>query len=224
MSASNKSLTKEEIRARYFAHDLPIDRHGNYMERVGNEDRGRTGFCALLHYKLIEGMSDEEALAQMKTYEMSPIESKFTLNKAKEFITDVLEINLDEIRSNMRSTSRYIYLDIQKIMLELEHRYEDQRHGYIEVDGHHFQADETSRQVLGQYIQSETAPDYWLNTSNTRIEPFTLEQCKALMAAIVKRDQQLHNAMSAQKSEIRQYAEQRDYDTIRALALEMGLE
>lgn len=223
MSASNKSLTKEEIRARYFAHDLPIDRHGNYMERVGNEDRGRTGFCALLHYKLIEGMSDEEALAQMQTYEMSPIESKFTLNKAKEFITDVLEINLDEIRTNMRSTARYIYLDIQKIMLEMEHRYEDQRHGYIEVDGRYFQADETSRQMLGQYIQSETAPSYWLDTANTRIEPFSLEQCKALMGAIVARDQRLHHAMSEQKKEIRAWAEARDYDSIKAFALEQGL-
>lgn len=223
MSASNKSLTKEEIRARYFAHDLPIDRHGNYMERVGNEDRGRTGFCALLHYKLIEGMSDEEALAQMQTYEMSPIESKFTLNKAKEFITDVLEINLDEIRTNMRSTARYIYLDIQKIMLEMEHRYEDQRHGFIEVDGRYFQADETSRQMLGQYIQSETAPSYWLDTANTRIEPFSLEQCKALMAAIVARDQRLHHAMSEQKREIRAWAEARDYDSIKAFALEQGL-
>lgn len=223
MSASNKSLTKEEIRARYFAHDLPIDRHGNYMERVGNEDRGRPGFCALLHYKLIEGMSDEEALAQMQTYEMSPIESKFTLNKAKEFITDVLEINLDEIRTNMRSTARYIYLDIQKIMLEMEHRYEDQRHGFIEVDGRYFQADETSRQMLGQYIQSETAPSYWLDTANTRIEPFSLEQCKALMAAIVARDQRLHHAMSEQKKEIRAWAEARDYDSIKAFALEQGL-
>ncbi|MCU6405838.1 DUF4376 domain-containing protein, partial [Enterobacter quasiroggenkampii] len=145
-------------------------------------------------------------------------------NKAKEFITAVLEIDLDEIRSNMRSTSRYIYLDIQKIMLEIEHRYEAPRHGYIEVDGRHFQADETSRQMLGQYIQSETAPDYWLDTSNTRIEPFTLEQCKTLLAAIVNRDQEVHNVMSAQKLGMREYAEQRNYDAMHALTLEMVLE
>ncbi|HHS7556374.1 TPA: hypothetical protein ACTPQ1_004666, partial [Salmonella enterica] len=177
MSVNDQSLTNDEIRARYFKRDLPIDRHGNFMERIGAQDQGRTGFCALLHYHLIEGMSDKEALERMKLYEMSAIEANFTLKRTKEFISNVLEIDLDEIRKNMKSTVRYIYEDVQKMLQELDHRYEDQRHSYIEFEGRHFQADETSRASLGQYIQAGHAPDYWLDTTNARIEPFSVEQC-----------------------------------------------
>lgn len=223
MSVIDESLTKEEIRQRYFSRGLPIDRHGNYMERIGNEDRGRAGFCALLHYKLIEGLEDKAAIEQMRSYDMSEIEANFTLQKAKEFISDVLEIDLEEIRNNVRSTVRYIYQDVQKIMIEMERLYEEQRYAPIELNGRYFQTDSTSRQMLSQYIQSETAPDYWLDTSNARVEPFTLEQCKELMATIVKRDQKLHNQKTEQKKELRLLAERRDYDTIRAYALEMGI-
>ena len=224
MSVVDESLTKEEIRQRYFNKGLPIDRFGNYIEYVGNEWYDRGGLCTLLHYKLIDGMSDKEALEQMRRNEVSEIEANFTLKKAKEFISDVLEIDLDEIRSNVRSTARYIYLDVQKIMMALETRYEAQRYEPIQLNDRHFQADAISRQMLGQYIQSETAPEYWLDTANTRLEPFTLEECKELLSEIVKRDQKLHGQMTAQKKELRLLAEQRDYDTIRALALEMGLE
>lgn len=224
MPALDKSLINEDIRARFFSRLSPIDRHGNFLGHIGTEDRGRTGFCTLLHYKLLDGMSDEDALDQMRSYNMSDIEANFTLKKAKEFISDKLEIDLDEIRSNVRSTARYIYLDVQKIMMALEKRYEAQRYEPIQLNERHFQADAISRQMLGQYIQSETAPEYWLDTANTRLEPFTLEECKKLLSEIVKRDQKLHGQMTAQKKELRLLAEQRDYDTIHALALEMGLE
>ncbi|AWN08854.1 hypothetical protein MLDJOKPK_00279 [Salmonella phage SPAsTU] len=223
MSASDKSLTKDEIRARYFERDLPIDRHGNYMERIGAQDQGRTGFCALLHYHLIEGMSDKDALAKMKLYEMSAIEANFTLKRAKEFISDVLEIDLDDIRKNMKSTARYIYEDVQKMLQELDHRYEDQRHGFIEFEGCHFQADENSRSILGQYIQANHAPEYWLDTTNTRIEPFSVEQCQALLAAIVQRDQELHATMSDAKKQIRVLAEARDFTGLKALQEQLGM-
>lgn len=223
MSASDKSLTKDEIRARYFERDLPIDRHGNYMERIGAQDQGRTGFCALLHYHLIEGMSDKDALAKMKLYEMSAIEANFTLKRAKEFISDVLEIDLDDIRKNMKSTARYIYEDVQKMLQELDHRYEDQRHGFIEFEGRHFQADENSRSILGQYIQANHAPEYWLDTTNTRIEPFSVEQCQALLAAIVQRDQELHATMSDAKKQIRVLAEARDFTGLKALQEQLGM-
>lgn len=223
MSATGEGLTKEEIRRRYFAHDLPIDRHGNYMEKIGSEDHGRTGFCALLHYKLIDGMSDREALEQMRNYDMSEIEARFTLQKAKDFVNDTLGIDLEEIRTGLRSTVRYIFTDVQKILSALEFRYQDARYAEIQVGDFTFQADEKSQVALSRYIQSETAPAYWLTANNTRIEPFTLEQCKTLLAAIVERDQKLHHAMSEQKSEVRAWAEARDYDSIKAFALEQGL-
>lgn len=223
MSVTDKSLTNEEIRARYFQRDLPIDRHGNFMERIGAQDQGRTGFCALLHYHLIEGMSDKEALARMKLYEMSEIEANFTLKRTKEFIANVLEIDLDEIRGNLKSTARYIYEDVQKMLLELDHRYEDERHGYIEFEGSYFQADESSRTILGQYIQADTAPEYWLDTLNTKHSPFTVDQCKALLGAIVARDQVLHSAMADNKRQIRELAEKRDYTGLKTLSESLGM-
>lgn len=223
MSVTDKSLTNEEIRARYFLRDQPIDRHGNFMTRIGAEDKGRAGFCALLHYHLIEGLSDKEALQRMALYEMSTIEANFTLKRSKEFVAEVLGIDLEEIRKNLKSTARYIYEDVQKMLLELDHRYEDQRHGFIEVEGRYFQADETSRGILGQYIQADHAPEYWLTTTNERLTPFSIEQCKALLGAMVRRDQELHTAMSDTKRRIRELAEQRDFTGLKTLAEELGM-
>ncbi|QVW55314.1 hypothetical protein pEaSNUABM29_00274 [Erwinia phage pEa_SNUABM_29] len=223
MSTAGKSLTNDEIRARYFQRDLPIDRHGNFMERIGAQDQGRTGFCALLHYHLIEGLSDKAALERMKAYEMSTIEANFTLKRAKEFISDVLEIDLDTMRTNIKSTARYIYDDVQKMLLEVDRRYENDRHAYIEYDGHHYQADEASRTALGQYIQANHAPDYWLDTLNTQIAPFSIEQCQALLAAIMKRDQDMHTTLAETKRKIRVLAEARDFTGLKALQEELGM-
>ncbi|MCT7475961.1 hypothetical protein N5V81_13340 [Escherichia coli] len=104
---------------------------------------------------------------------MSEIEANFTLKRTKEFIANVLEIDLDEIRGNLKSTARYIYEDVQKMLLELDHRYTKMSAMVISSFEGSAQADESSRTILGQYIQADAAPEYWLDTLNTKHSPFT---------------------------------------------------
>lgn len=216
-------LSNDEIKARYFEFGNPIDRHGNYMTILAKDDETKQGYCTLLHYHLLNGVSDKAAIKRLREYDLSEPEAQFTLRKAKEFIADVLELPLDEIRKGLTSTVNYLYQEIQPIYLRIAERYEEQRHSNFEFQGVVLQADEKSRGALASYIQADASPEYWLDAQNNRLENFDLAACKAVLAAIVQRDSQLHASMTELKRKIRTLAEKQDFTGIKSLATEEGL-
>ncbi|AFQ96626.1 hypothetical protein G173_gp081 [Erwinia phage phiEaH2] len=220
-------LSNDEIKARYFEFGNPIDRHGNYMTILAKDDETKQGYCTLLHYHLLNGVSDKAAVKKLREYDLSEPEAQFTLRKAKEFIETVLELPLDEIRKGLTSTVNYLYQEIQPIYTRIAERYETQRHENIEFQGILLQADEKSRASLASYVQSDTSPGYWLDAQNNRLgseeHPFDVAACKAVLAAIVERDAQLHAAMTELKRTIRTLAEAQDFTGIKSVATEEGL-
>lgn len=216
-------LSNDEIRGRYFEFGAPIDRHGNYVNILAKDDETKQGYCTLLHYHLLNGVTDKAALKKLREYDLSEPEAAFTLRKAKEFIHNVLELPLDEIRKGLTSTVNYLYQEIQPIYTRMAERYEEQRHSNLMFQGVVLQADEKSRSALAKYIQADIAPEYWVDAQNNHLDNFDVAACKAVLAAIVERDAQLFASMTELKRKIRTLAEQQDFTGIKSLATENGL-
>lgn len=216
-------LSNDEIKERYFRHGTPIDRHGNFVELFRDQLENRQGFCLLLHYHLINGMSDKTAKEKLKSFDLSPPEIAFLMTKTKEFIANVLEIDLDQVRKAVTSTDNYLYQEVNALYPKLNERYTEQRFAPITFRDKLFQADEKSREAMQSYLQSGVDPMYWLTVNNEAIEPWENEDVKALYAAIIERDNELHMVMSVLKQKIRMLAEARDFTAIKQIAAEQGL-
>lgn len=216
-------LSNDEIRRRYFEFGTPIDRHGNYTAILRSEDATQQGFCTLLHYHLINGMTDKVAFQKLKGYDLSDHEANFIMKKAKEFINDVLGLPLDEIRKGLSSTAGHLWREFNRIMQALNARYEEQRYQEIEYNGHRYQADTKSRTALTGYIQSGVDPMYWIDATNSPVEPFEIADVQGLYAAIVQRDNDLHMSLNVLKQKLRTLAEQNDFTAVMAIAEEQKL-
>lgn len=216
-------LSNDEIRARYFEKGTRIDRHGNYVEEYKDQIEGRVGFCLLLHYHLINGMSDKKALERLKEYDLSPLETTFLMKRTKAFINDVLGIDLDQVRSSATSTDSYLYQEVNELYPKLNAKYETDRFSPIEFRGYRFQVDEEARQNIQGYIASGVDPSYWVTENNETLEPWTVEDLKELYVLVMKRDADLHQLMSGLKQKIRMLAETKDFTAIKQLAIDYGI-
>ncbi|ANZ48743.1 hypothetical protein BIZ83_gp110 [Erwinia phage vB_EamM_ChrisDB] len=216
-------LNNDEIKRRYFEMGAPIDRHGNYQAIHRSEDATKQGFCTLLHYHLLNGMSDKAAIAALKGYDLSDVEVNFIMKKTKEFIADVLELPLDDIRKGLASTVGHMWREFNRILGELNTRYENLRYEDIVVGERRYQATEKSRAALAGYIQSAVDPMYWIDAMNTPVEPFDLANVQELYAAIIQRDNDLHMALNVKKQKLRTLAEQNDFTAVMAMAKEENL-
>jgi len=216
-------LSNDEIKRRYFEFGTPIDRHGNYSGILRTEDATRQGFCTLLHYHLLNGMSDKEAMKALKGHDLSDAEAAFTMEKTKAFIKDVLELPLDDIRKGLTSTLGHLWREFNRVMQAMNTRYAELRYQDIEFAGHRYQADEKSRTALTGYIQSGVDPMYWIDATNSPVEPFAIDDVKGLYAAIIQRDNDLHMSLNVKKQRLRTLAEQGDFTAVMQLAKDEGL-
>ncbi|QVW56308.1 hypothetical protein pEaSNUABM6_00172 [Erwinia phage pEa_SNUABM_6] len=216
-------LSNDEIKARYFERGTRIDRYGNFVEEYQDQLENRIGFCLLLHYQLINGMSDKKAIEKLKSFDLSPVEITFLMKKTKEFINDVLGIDLDQVRSALTSTDNYLYQEVNAIYPKLNDKYNAERFAPITFRDKTFQADQKARDTMQSYIQSEVDPLYWTTLNNEQIEPWSVEDVKELYATIITRDNELHMVMSVLKQRIRILTEQKDFTAIKQLAEENGV-
>lgn len=216
-------LSNDEIKARYFEMGTPIDRHGNYVGILRPDDATRQGFCTLLHYHLINGMTDKDARIALKGHDLSDVEVEFAMTKAKEFIANVLELPLDDIRKGLSSTVGHMWREFNRIMSALNARYEQRRYDDVIYKDHRYQADEKSRAALASYIQSGVDPMYWIDATNNAVEPFEQADVKGLYAAIVQRDNEMHMELNVLKQKLRTLAEQNNFTAVMAIAEQQGL-
>lgn len=216
-------LSNDEIKARYFEMGTPIDRHGNYVGILRSDDATGAGFCTLLHYHLINGLSDKEAIRALKGHDLSDVEIEFAMRKAKEFIADVLELPLDDIRKGLSSTVGHLWREFNRIIQSLNARYEQRRYEDVIYNDRRYQADEKSRTSLTGYIQSGVDPVYWIDAMNHPVEPFGLDDVKGLYAVIVQRDNDQHMELNVVKQKLRTLAEKGDFTAVMAIAEQQQL-
>lgn len=204
-------LTNAEIKARYEQRGMPIDRNGAFVKVGDDREVGVVDFTLLLHYHLIQGMSDQTAMARLTgEFEMSNFEAKFLMNKTKAFIKDVLEIDLEEVRKAKGSTANLCAELVAEIVNNINAAYERRRYGDVLVDEHVFQADQKARESVMGYLAADTAPEYWVAANNTMVAcDRTL--LLAIQEAIVSRDAAYHEKATEQKMRARMLSEERDY-------------
>lgn len=201
---------KAEIKRRFEMNDAPIDRHGNFVY-IG-QDFYVTGaqIQALAHYHLLAGMSDADLLVALRNGDLSDFEAKYILKNSKEFIRDVLELDLDALRSSKTSTAELCGQLVVQVIKDLNATHEKMRLAPIEVNGDMFQADAKSREVILGYILTEREVDYWVVYNNEQI-PMSLDALREVYKAIVARDEILHKQITDLKTEGRIYSEKRMY-------------
>ena len=204
-------LTNAEIKARYEQRGMPIDRNGAYVKVGDDREVGVVDFTLLLHYHLIQGMSDQTAMSRLTgEFEMSNFEAKFLMAKTKAFIKDVLEIDLEEVRKAKGSTDNLCAELLTEICNNVKEAYERRRFGNVLVDEYIFQADQKSREAVLGYLTAETSPEYWVTADNTRVE-CDRQLLLAIHEAIVSRDAAYHEKATEQKVKALMLSEERNY-------------
>lgn len=204
-------LTNAEIKARYDQRGMPIDRNGAFVKVGDDREVGVVDFTLLLHYHLIQGMSDQTAMARLTgEFEMSNFEAKFLMNKTKAFIKDVLEIDLEEVRKNKNSTATLCGQLVNEVVAKINEVYERKRHEDIQIGGVVFQADQRARESILSYIAADTAPEYWVTADNKSIECDS-RMLLSIQEAIVVRDAAGHEKATELKAAARELSEQRNY-------------
>lgn len=201
---------KAEIKRRFEMNDAPIDRHGNFVYVGHDIYSSRTQFPLLAHYHLLNGMPDAEAMVVLRDSDLSDFEAKYVLKSSKDFIHDVLELDLEAMRKNRVSTEAACGQLIVEVVKELTAAYDRCRYASIVANGHAFQADAKAREAMLGYLLTDRTVEYWVVENNEQIA-MTLNDLRTVYAAITERDADLHKQITDLKTEGRIYAEQRMY-------------
>lgn len=204
-------FNKSEIKARFEAGGWPIDRHGNYVDTNPDRHYGEMMLPLLLHYRLLAGMTDQEAERELSTtYMLGAFEIAFLMRSTKEFIKDVLELDLDEIRANKNSTATLCGQLVIEVVAKINEVFGRKRYGDVLVDEAVFQADQKARESILGYLAAETAPEYWITADNRSIE-CDRDMLLTIQEAIVSRDAAYHEKATNLKTQARELSEQRNY-------------
>lgn len=204
-------FSKSEIKARFEAGNWPIDRHGNYIDTNPERDYSATMLPLMLHYRLLAGMTDQEAERELATtYMLSAFEIAFLIRSTKEFIKDVLELDLDDIRNNKNSTATLCGQLVIEVVNNINAAYVRLRYSDVLVDECVFQADQKARESILSYLTADTAPEYWVTANNMQIE-CDRDMLLTIHEAIVSRDAACHEKATKLKTQARELSEQRNY-------------
>ncbi|EBS0563264.1 DUF4376 domain-containing protein [Salmonella enterica subsp. enterica serovar Muenchen] len=209
-------LSNDEIRDRFTNSGKLIDRHGQFVDGHLSDSRWNPSLSRLAHYRLLDGVSDDELSEQLKQQGLSPLEIKFTLKSAHTFISEVLGIDLAQRQAERISTRGKCFALLTSLLEWVNQAYAEAVVQPIEVSGIIFQTDEKALSAINRFITTDTSPEYWVDANNAKFE-FSLEDVKALHSEIVKRTNKLHEAMTNFKQEARAAAEREDYTTLKGL-------
>lgn len=204
-------LSADEIKARFEKGDGQIDRTGLFFD-----PSGEVSLAKRLHYALLEGLSDKDALRQLQEQGMTEFEARYTLKQAQAFIKDVLGIQVKDYLKELQSTKTYCYTLLTQKLEQANSTYAQATNANITYKDHEFQTGDTTLTTLAGFTQTETVPEYWVTADNAAIEDWTAEDTAQLYALIVARNAQLHVALTAYKVRVRAFAEQGNYAELQA--------
>ncbi len=199
-----------EIKRRFELNGRPIDRHGNFVYIGLDFYVSRVQFPLLAHYHLLSGMSDQDMMVALRDSDLSDFEAKYVLKSSKDFIRDVLGLDLEAIRVNRTSTDTLCGQLIMEVVGTLNEVYDKLRYAPIVANGHTYQADAKAREAMLGYLLTDRVVEYWVFENNDQIE-MSLGDLKTVYAAVTERDADLHKQITDLKTEGRIYAEKRMY-------------
>lgn len=209
-------LSNDEIKDRFLNSGKLIDRHGQFVDGHLSDSRWNPSLSRLAHYRLLDGMKDDELSEQLKQQGLSPLEIKFTLKSAHTFIAEVLGIDLTQRQAERISTRGKCFALLSELLAWVNQAYSEAVVAPIEHDGRVYQTDEKALAGIARYLSTEQSPGYWVDTNNAKFD-FTLDDLKALNAAIVTRTNALHEKMTDFKQTARIAAEKEDYAALKSL-------
>ena len=174
-----------------------------------------------LHLHLLHGLSEKKALDILKNdLKRSDFEADFALKKAKEFLKDMLDNDLESIRKVALGTEAMCSELAFDICAKINELYKVQTTAPIDYKGSPIECDEVSRRRIVGYVLSERSPIQWTCADNTTIE-CGLSDIKQINKAIVERELELHTRMRELKKKTRTLCEQRNYTELQAISDEL---
>ncbi|ANZ50351.1 hypothetical protein PHOBOS_161 [Erwinia phage vB_EamM_Phobos] len=209
-------LSNDEIKNRFLNSGKLVDRHGQFVDGHLSDGRWNPSLSRLAHYRLLDGMKDDELSAQLKEQGLSPLEIKFVLKSAHTFIKDVLEIDLATRQAERISTSGKCYALLHDLIAWVNQAYSEAVVQPIELGGRVYQTDEKALAAIARYLSVDESPGYWVDANNEKLE-FTLDDLKALNSGIVSRTNALHEKLTDFKRDARIAAEKSEYTKLKGM-------
>ena len=209
-------LSPSEIKKRFFQGEKRIDRQGLFLDIDQDVSLAKT-----LHYALLDGLSDEDAMTQLQANGSSLFEARFVLKQTHVFITDILEINVEDYQRELQSTVAYCYRLLEQKLTQANTDYENGISAPIEFDGHSFDASATTLATLSAFVGSNNFPTYWVDANNEAVEDWTEKQTRDIYSAITSRNAGYHEQLTAYKIRLRALAEQGKYSELETASLEL---
>lgn len=200
-------LSNDEIKDRFHNSGKLIGLDGEYINQNWDTNYFNPGTIKLLHYKLLDGLSDETVTEELRKINLSPFEIKYTLKKAHAFISDILGIDLAEHRASQISTGAECQRKLTEMITDINGRFEAANLSPVNYRDHLFDADQSSQVTIQGSVMSNEVPTYWVDHNNERVSPWSLEDCQALNAAIVERRKVWHEQMTTFKETLRRLAD-----------------
>ncbi|ECG3269046.1 DUF4376 domain-containing protein [Salmonella enterica subsp. enterica serovar Infantis] len=209
-------LSNDEIRDRFINSGKLIDRHGQFVDGHLSDSRWNPSLSRLAHYRLLDGVKDDELSEQLKQQGLSPLEIKFTLKSAHTFISEVLGIDLAQRQAERISTRGKCFALLNELLTWVNQAYAEAVIAPLELNGRVFQTDEKALAGIARYLSTGQEPGYWVDANNAKFD-FTLDELKALNEAIVARTNALHEKLTDFKQTARIAAENEDYTALKGL-------
>lgn len=209
-------LSNSEIKDRFYNSGKLVDRHGQFVDGELSDATWNPTLARLAHYRLLDGMTDEELSAGLTTQGLSPLEVKFTIKAAHKFVSEVLGVDLAEHKAERSSTRGKCYGLLTELISWVNQAYSEAVVAPLEFKGRNYQTDEKALAGIARYLSTGQEPGYWVDANNAKFD-FTLDELKALNEAIVARTNALHEKLTDFKQTARIAAENGDYTALKGL-------
>lgn len=213
-------LSNEQIKDRFYNSGKLIGVDGQFVEQNWDTTYYNPGTIKLLHYRLLDGVSDEALMTELKNVGLAPLEVKFALKKAHAFISDILGVDLTDHRASQISTIAACHKLLEVKIADINQRFTTAINSPIMYRDYPFDADQASQMNIMGSATLNKIPTYWVNSNNERVEPWTLEDCQALGRAIFDRKSKWHLELTQFKETARQFADAGKLNDLQALTLE----
>lgn len=212
-------LSNDEIKDRFYNSGKLIGLDGEYIHQNWDTTYFNPGTIKLLHYKLLDGISDEKLIEELQKVNLSKFEIKFTLKKAHAFITDILGVDLNDHRASQISTGAECQRLLTEKITAANEAFSKLNFAPIKYRDHMFDADEASQLTITGMDVNTVVPEYWVDSNNERVTPWTLEDAMALKDAVIARRVRYHGILTVYKETLRKLTDKAQLDEMKSLTL-----
>lgn len=172
-------------------------------------------FVLLLHNHLLDGLTDEDAMARLKSLNYGTFEAKAILASSKRFIADELKIDLEARREEKSGAVSLAMRLARQKLLDAKALRDREMTSPITYREYLVAGDDKTKDTLKRYVVSKVVPEMWITEANASITPWTMEDQERLLEILTARDAAIVAAFQSWRDDLNKLAEEGNVAAVR---------